>query len=208
MRVDDVNPFKRLDLRQVQAEGLERALELAFSPIGDFRPWFGAAHVQIAADRSAAAPSSALRPQSPWPVRGSGNRRERQRRRTPVGGYSRVKKPTRISLTSSRIRPLILDKSRDPVGWIHHEGPGNFNNDPVQQGAPQVPMLLHRMSLVAAPRVRKQSCFKLVHCLRCSLMNASARFQFGIDVSLRQALKAHERQMRPIRSPVGNVVAS
>ena len=46
--VDDVDAAERLDLGQVQAEGLERAFELAFGAVGDFGPGLRAAHVQVA----------------------------------------------------------------------------------------------------------------------------------------------------------------
>ncbi len=48
MSVDDIDSLQRLDLRQVQAKGLESSLELGFGSVGDFGPGFRAADVQVA----------------------------------------------------------------------------------------------------------------------------------------------------------------
>ena len=48
MGVDDIDALERLDLGEVEAEGLESALELARRAVGDLVPGLLAAHVQVA----------------------------------------------------------------------------------------------------------------------------------------------------------------
>ena len=51
VRVDNIDSLKRFDLRQIQTESLESALEFPLGSIGNFSPRFSAAHMQIAAIR-------------------------------------------------------------------------------------------------------------------------------------------------------------
>src|SRR5271165_6153327 len=47
MGVDDVDIAEGFDLRQIEAEGLECAFELAFSAVGDLGPGFRATDEQV-----------------------------------------------------------------------------------------------------------------------------------------------------------------
>ncbi len=48
VRMNNVNSAKSLDLCEIQAEGFQRSLELALSPVGNLGPRLGSAHMQIA----------------------------------------------------------------------------------------------------------------------------------------------------------------
>ncbi len=58
--MDDVDSLESLDLRQVEAEGLERAFEFALGPVGDFGPGLCAANVQVVLIRLLWAPAMYL----------------------------------------------------------------------------------------------------------------------------------------------------
>src|SRR5689334_22885155 len=47
MSMHDINTEKRLDLREIEAESLERRLEFSGSAVRDLRPWVRAADVQV-----------------------------------------------------------------------------------------------------------------------------------------------------------------
>jgi hypothetical protein len=48
MRVNEIDSFESLDLRQVETEGLKRSFELLLGPVRNLGPRFGSANLEIA----------------------------------------------------------------------------------------------------------------------------------------------------------------